>query len=361
MPSPLDLTWPSPLLAEGRDPAIERELKRALGFVPVSTRYTARVPWVPELDRLAILPPTPSLDSETSELAGLAASHATFCRHCYGSVRAAMRLLGHDERRIETLEQRLYGDEVSEKLQSALEFVRRVCTLEVRRQDIAELGSVGHTREQIVDLTVYAAISGIYGRLNTSLATPIDPLEKLARSFMRPLIGYILRRGVRKRRAVWEGKSSRSEDLVGPFQRLLALALPTPGASELRKVIDRALAESVNARRDKLLAIAVVGRGAGSTLLEEEAVALLAAEGAPGDQVTRTLDTLDSAMLDEFARSFLQYARDSVTYQPADLQERARAMATGQIPERTLDAIATVALANGLARLQTLALLESGG
>ncbi len=70
------------------------------------------------------------------------------------------------------------------------------------------------------------------------------------------------------------------------------------------------------------------------------------------------LANLASPRLDERESRLVPFARETVRYQPAVIQERIRDVARGRDPDEMVEMVATVALANAVGRLSVI--LEVG-
>jgi alkylhydroperoxidase family enzyme len=103
--------------------------------------------------------------------------------------------------------------------------------------------------------------------------------------------------------------------------------------------------------RLKALVFGVVARGIACPAAERESVRLLVADGMSPDQVDHTLAHLSGAGLDPGEESALALARESIWYQPAPLQRRARTTREHFTREQFVELIGITALANAVCRL----------
>jgi alkylhydroperoxidase family enzyme len=104
-------------------------------------------------------------------------------------------------------------------------------------------------------------------------------------------------------------------------------------------------------RRCKLLICAVIARGLGCEVCAPDVAEALRAEGLTDAVLTRILTHLDAPELDPVERLVVPFARETIWYEPAAVQRRARAMRDRLPAPQLLEAIGVASLANGLCRL----------
>jgi hypothetical protein len=97
--------------------------------------------------------------------------------------------------------------------------------------------------------------------------------------------------------------------------------------------------------------LGVIGRALGCAHAEREGRAVLAADGFAPVEMDEVFTTLRSARLDAREARLVPFARETVRYQPAAIQERLRGVVDGFTPEETLEAVGVLALANAVCRL----------
>jgi AhpD family alkylhydroperoxidase len=74
-------------------------------------------------------------------------------------------------------------------------------------------------------------------------------------------------------------------------------------------------------------------------------------EGLEEPAIAQVLTHLDSPALDPLERQLVSFARETIWYEPAVLQRRARALRERLSTEQFLEAVGVAALANGLCRM----------
>jgi hypothetical protein len=112
-------------------------------------------------------------------------------------------------------------------------------------------------------------------------------------------------------------------------------------------------------RRCKLLIFAVIARG-----LSWEVCALGIGKGLEGEglnepTLARILNHLDAPELDEVERLLVRFARETIWFDPAALQRRARSLRDRLSVPQLIEAIGVTSLANGLCRMSAMVMSHS--
>ncbi|MGH9388367.1 MAG: carboxymuconolactone decarboxylase family protein, partial [Vicinamibacteria bacterium] len=127
-----------------------------------------------------------------------------------------------------------------------------------------------------------------------------------------------------------------------------------PCARALRTALDSAWNSPILSRRSKALAFLVIARAVGCRASEEESAKLAVSEGFKEGDVQEVLSHLGSPALDPREAAIVPFARETVRYQPAQIQGRARALRAVLKEDEFLELVGVVALANAVARLGVL-------
>ena len=96
---------------------------------------------------------------------------------------------------------------------------------------------------------------------------------------------------------------------------------------------------------------AVVARGLGCDACGSEAGQALHKNGLTEAALTQILTRLDAPELDPVERLLVPFARETIWYEPAPLQRRARALRKRLTRPQLIEAIGVASLANGLCRM----------
>jgi len=137
----------------------------------------------------------------------------------------------------------------------------------------------------------------------------------------------------------------------GPFGTLVARLDGLPAASKLRHTLDAAFDSPLLSRRAKALVFAVVAHGLSCPHSEQEAARLLAEEGLATGEIGEILSHLSSRALDPLEALLVPFARETVRYEPIQVQRRAQALRAQLETPQFVEVVGVAALANALCRL----------
>ncbi len=356
MASPLlNVSWDQCLLDAAPDRQAEAALRRETGAAPGWIRYFLSCPW---LSRAAMRLGVDNkllvhLDFQTMDLLALVVSRENSCRYCYSVTRMQLRILGMSEERMQQLEQRLAGGELEPKAAAAVHFARRMTrsTPLVTPLDLEPLRAAGYGDAEIREIAFTVASVAFFNRLSTIPALPPQSWEQLAdRWFMRlfrPLVAYMIR-GWRKRGQ----PDSFAHPPEGPFAALLMQFEGSPIGPALASTLEGLWASAILSRRCKALMFAVIGHGLGCQSSREEIAGVLKAEGLAPADAEKILAHLGGPGVDSDESLLLAFARDSIWYEPIQIQRRARELRARLSAAQFVEALGVVSLANSMCRLR---------
>ena len=204
--------------------------------------------------------------------------------------------------------------------------------------------------EEIKEIAYAVAVTDFTNRAHTIPAIPSRPLEQipdqLHMRLLRPLIKRILQRHrLRGRAAPLDRVPSY------PYARFVKAYAGSPIAPALGAALEEMWASPHLTRRCKLLMLAVIARGLGCEVCVREAGEATRQDGLTQESFSQVLAHLDAPELDPVERLLVPFARETIWYQPAVLQRRARALRDRLSIPQFLEAIGVAALANGLCRM----------
>lgn len=360
MPLMREVDWEPPLVTPTRDAALEARVKSLLGHVPESTLYFAATPWLAEA--IAVLQRALTtrvhIAHDLGDLIGLVVSQDNSCRYCFAAQRTLLRFVGFDESRIRQLEVDVRTAELPAAERAALDFARRLSRANplVTVADTAALRAAGYDDGDIQEISVQAALLVFFNRISTMAALPPEAMERMpdrwwARLF-RPVVARVVVGGMRKRST---GVRLPDAQRSGPFAFVTNALDGLPSAVALRETLDALFAADTLGRRATLLVFAVVARALGCHRSEREATTLLAADGFAPDETERVLSHLASPALDDVERVSVPFARETVWYDAAPLQRRARDVQRELGAAPFLELVGATSLANTVCRLAFLA------
>ena len=348
-----DIEWEACLLEPKRDREVERRVRRQSGRVPDSIRYYAACPWATDsIAELNLLVRTRAhLESPLSELAILVVSQDNSCRFCFAAQRILLRVQGISRRRVARLEQDLLTAELNPRERAALDFARRVS----RSNPLPSLGDqkalrdAGFGEMAIKELAALVALDIFFNRLSTLPALPPAQLERISEAWYLRFARPVLARLVGTRRV--DPQSLTDEERTGPFSYAVLALDGLPVASALRRALNRMWSSPILSRRCKGLVFAVVARAIGCLLAKRESPDLLRSEGMTPATIEAVLSHLASPELDPVESAIVPFARETVWYQAAQIQRRARSVQETLSPEQFSELLLVASLANMVGRL----------
>jgi AhpD family alkylhydroperoxidase len=348
-----DVAWESCLLAPTRNREMESYARAKLGVRLPSMRYFAPLPWLAR----AVVDLHPEfglqmhLDLALGDLIQLVVSQENSCRYCYAAVRAMLRIHGMSEERIRAVEGNL-STELKPSQAASLAFARvlsRSTPAAAASAKQALLGT-GVSVDEMKEVAFVTAVMNFMNRASTAPAIPPYGVERAPEQLYVRILRPFIARALRKNRS--RGQPTPLDTVVSyPFSGLVDAFAGSPVAPALAKALAEMWASPVLTRRCKLLMFAVVAHGLGCEACANEAARALAKEGFPEDALRNVLTHLDAPELDPIERLLVPFTRETIWYEPAPLQRRARAVRDQLTPLQFLEAIGVASLANGLCRL----------
>jgi alkylhydroperoxidase family enzyme len=350
-----EIEWGEALVPAVVVPDWEAEAKAHFAGASDYLRRVAPVPWLRRTCAMWQLCPIGHLPLRLADFAFLVVSQENSCRYCYGAARAHLRILGYSERAISQLERELQLAELDQKDQLFLRFCRQLARSNPRPagKERDDMLAAGFTREQVAEAAFMIADHAFHNRVATFLAAPpVTTYERLGRSWLGRLLKPLLAQTNRRSVAV-------PPDFAiapgAPFERIIRPLTGLAGAYMLHEALVTALESPGLSRRVKLLVFAVVARMLECQWCPPEAMRLLEREGFDAAEVEGCLATLGSPRLNATENAILEWARETVRYQPLAIQQRTRALLERIGPQATLEAVGVAALANSTVRIAMLA------
>ena len=287
-----------------------------------------------------------------ADLVALVVSQENSCRFCFAVVRALLWAQGMSRARIQHLEQDLTRADLSERTLAAISFGRsqsRSGPSDARAANDA-LRRAGFGADEQRELAFAVATIDFLNRVHTIPAIPTRPVERMPEQLhmrlLRPLIGRIMRNHRFAGRATAMDRAPSH-----PYTRLLEAYDGSPIAPALGRTLDDMWASRHLTRRCKLLMLAVIARGLTCEACAAEVGAAIRSEGLDDGALARVLTHLDAPELDPVERVLVPFARETIWYEPAALQRRARGLRDRLTGPQLLEAIGVASLGNGLCRM----------
>lgn len=348
------VAWEPCLLVPRRDKALESYASAKFGVPTPGIRFFVDVPWLararvdlhPELGLLV------HLDLALNDLLQLVVSQENACRYCYAAVRTMLRIQGMSEERIQRVESNLARADLTPREAAAIAFARAQSrsSLSATAKAKQALLDTGVGQAEMKEVAFVAAMMDFMNRSSTIPAIPPQAFERMpdrlhVRIF-RPWIARLLRSHRGRGQATPLGSVPSY-----PYAGLVEAFAGSPIAPALAKTLAEMWASPGLTLRCKLLMFAVIAHGLGCEVCANEAARALQAEGLSPADLTSVLTHLDDPGLDPVERVLVPFARETIWYEPAPLQRRARTVRDQLSGTQFLEAIGVLSLANGLCRL----------
>ncbi|HZB93163.1 MAG TPA: carboxymuconolactone decarboxylase family protein [Stellaceae bacterium] len=298
------------------------------------------------------------LDQDVADLVTLVVSQENSCRFCYAAVRALLRAQGMSDERIERLEQQLsYSDRRAARTAATLAFARSQSRIGPAgaREARQALRRAGFGDDEMKEIAFVVAITDFLNRVHTIPAIPSRPLERMPDQLPMRLLRPLIKRLLQKHR-FRGGAMPRARAPRYPYRRLVEAYAGSPIAPVLSLTLEAMWASSALTRRSKLLMLAVVARGLGCPVCAREIGEALAGEDLREAALAQVLSHLEAPELDAQERLLVRFARETIWYEPAALQRRARTLHGHLSGVQLTEAIGVASLANGFCRLGAMVL-----
>jgi alkylhydroperoxidase family enzyme len=352
----LDAEWGECSLEPGPVPAdLAVMIKKVSGgSIPEWGARLAVVPWVARGFVRGIEKKIAHMPLALWDLIHFVVSQDNACRYCYGATRTILRILGYPEAAIDRLERDVQLAELTSAETAALRFSRKVSQANPLPggAELAALADAGFTTAAIGAIAFAAAFSGYGNRVATMFALPPDSLERMLKNPLVRVLRPFLARPFRGKHSPPAPPPVPNDP---PFAGVVAALAGSPTAYAVRATVDDALASPILPRRTKLLMFGVIGRALACRHVTQEAERQLAAEGLSPAAVEDIVTNLGSRALDERERLLVPFARETVRYRSASIQQRTRELAARLRIDELVEAAGVAALANSIGRLAVLA------
>jgi alkylhydroperoxidase family enzyme len=346
--------WESCLVEPFPDPALQSYVRRKWGIPNPTITYFASVPWLAR----AVIDLHPEygllmhLDQAVADLVVLVVSQENSCRFCYAAVRGLLWAQGMSWARIQRMEQDLTLADLPPRTLAAVAFGRNQSRLGPAGARAARetLGRAGLGVDEMKEIAFTAALTDFNNRVYTIPAIPAYPIEsmpdRLYVRLLRPLLGLIVKRHR------YRGQPTVLDPAPAyAYGRLVETYAGSPIGAILARTLVEMWASPHLTRRCKLLMIAVIARGLGCEVCAPEVSEALRREGLKESTLAQVLTHLDAPELDDIERLLVPFARETIWYEPAPLQRRARMLRDRLSGLQFLEAIGVASLANGLCRM----------
>jgi len=275
-------------------------------------------------------------------------------------------MAGYSESDLDRLEGETYLRDRTPAEQKALRVAVQVSRGPFRtgsNGSVASLSEEGLEPTTIREVVGAAALSTLVNRVSTMLGTPAERrMQEITSSWyfdlVQPVLGPLLRR--------WQTSGPkipvlRSDQVQNPFGPWTGTLRGTSLGSVLQTLTNQWLeSDFALPRRTKLLTLGVVAKGLNCQNLEETTRHVLRERTELSiDGIQKALNHLGGGEIDKAETDLLQLARASIRFDSAHIRRAARRRTSRLSRDETIDAVASIGLANALGRLRVLFQLKA--
>ena len=358
---PTEEEWGSPLVEPRSAPDIERRFRRRFGMVSGAVPYVAPHPWLYRPFLFLSDPALTSIDSDLASALSFIVARDNSCRFCYSTFRTLLRLSHFSPSDLDDLETHFAAQGFSRTEEWGLRLAVRLS----RCQGVPE--ALDRLRELDVSTTALREIAGISvlnlaaNRIGTMLSIPVSAFEEMADHwYLRPWRGVAV--PLLRLTKSWQNGQDvlRGEDADGLLGNWVHHLRGTPVGAVVQNLLGQWLDEDRPLSvRTKLLMLAVVARGVAAERLEAHLRTRLVEQFRLSPEAfDEAVDHLGGGAVDEQTQLLLRMARSSIQYDFGPIKRVAWECTKGLDRAGTLEAVASVSLANTAARLEMLRGLE---
>jgi alkylhydroperoxidase family enzyme len=208
----------------------------------------------------------------------------------------------------------------------------------------------GFSADEMKEIAFTVANTDFSNRAHTIPAIPSRPMERMPEQLHTRLFRPLISRIVRSHR--FHGRATPLHRVPShPYAGLVKAYEGSPIAPVLGGALEEMWASTLLTRRCKLLMLAVVARGLSCEACTQDVGEAIQREGMSEATLHRVLTHLDAPELDATERLLVPFTRETIWFEPAVLQRRARALRDRLSSPQLLEAIGVASLANGLCRM----------
>ncbi len=352
--------WGTPLVSPQSSPEVERQFRRRLGMVSGAVPYVAPHPWLYRPFLFLSDPTLTELDTDFAASISFIIARDNSCRFCYSAFRTLLRLSNYSQSDLQDLETHFSAQDFDEREEWGLRLAVRLSRYKDVPAALDQLQALGHSDPVLREIAGISALNLAANRIGTTLSIPVSTFEELADHwYLEPW--RILARPLIRLSGFSDEWSRLSADapggLLAPWVRTLR---KTPVGTVMHSLVDEWLSdERPLSVRTKLLMLAVVARGLSCTALEDHLRSHLSEHHSVSPNAfEQVVEHLGGDSVDAEIKPLLRFARASIRYDFGPIKRVAYECTEGFNREETLESVASISLANAVARLETLFVLD---
>lgn len=358
---PTEEEWGTPLVEPRSAPDIETQFRRRVGMVSGAVSYVTPHPWLYRPFLFLSDPELAHIDEDYASALSFIIARDNSCRFCYSTFRTLLRLSNFSPEDLDDLESHFSAQGFSQKEEWGLRLAVRLSRCQGVPKAIDRLRALGYPDSAIREMAGISVLNLAANRIGTMLSIPVSTFEGMAdewylhpwRSLVRPLVRLSKR---------WtNGRNPTETELGNGFLGAWTGTLRGTTVGEILEAITHQWLHSNQTLsvETKLLMLGVVARGVGAVHLEDHLQKRLQENHElSAEAIHAALDHLGGDAVSGRVEALLRLARFSIRYDFGPIKRVATECTHGFDRSGTLEAIASVSLANALARLETLHLLD---
>jgi hypothetical protein len=202
----------------------------------------------------------------------------------------------------------------------------------------------------MLELMFVVGVLDLANRVHAIPAIPSRQMEAIPERWHLRLVWQLTMRMLRRRQS--RGVPT-SAPTVGdhPYAYHVNAFAGSPIAHMLNEIYNGMWTSPHLSRRSKLLMLAVIARGLDCEACSRGLAAALESEGIDGSTLTRVLAHLNAPELDPAETLLLEFARETIWFEPGAIQRRARMLRERLSEEQLCEAIGVVSVGNGFCRM----------
>lgn len=360
---PTEDEWGTPLVEPRSAPDVERRFRRRSGMVSGAVPYVVPHSWLYRPFLFLATPSLIALDTDFVSALSFIIARDNSCRFCYSTFRTLLRLSNYTPADLQDLEAHFSMQDFSDRKEWGLRFAVRLSRCGGVGSALDRLVSVGYSDLAIREMAGISVLNLVANRVGTILSIPVSSLESMAdRWYLRPWRAVVLP----LLQAVRSWRNGRARPVLDARpEGALARWTRTLAGTSVGALLHEMVGEWLNAdrrfsHRSKLLMLAVVAHGTGTTELEAHLQSRLAETyGCSPDAFDAAVDHFGGPAVDDDLAPLLRLARASIRYDFGPIKRTAWTCTEGLDRAGTLEAIASIGLANALVRLEPLFALDA--
>lgn len=358
---PTEDEWGTPLVEPRSDPDVEQKFRRRTGMVSGAVPYVAPHPWLYRPFLFLSDPTLVHFDEEFASAVSFIIARDNSCRFCYSAFRTLLRLSNFSPSDLQELETHFAAQDFRRGEEWGLRLAVRLSRADAVSEALDRLRALDYSKTAIREIAGISVLNLASNRIGTMLSIPVGTLEGMSDQwYLRPWRSVAVPL-LRLMKTWHHGQPPLdAEKVTGPLAPWVRQLRGTPVGTIIQGLVARWLdTDRPLSPMTKLLMLGVVARGVAAHDLVAHLQSRLQHEhGLDATAIDDALNHLGGAALNDQTKSLLRLARASVRYDFGPIKRVAYDCTKELGRDSTLEAVASVSLANAIARLELIAHLN---